>query len=65
MALWQDRLRAIIAQIDMQMQMNITSSELDRAFPATREWTEDHGFDIGEIAGWIFINEEGGLREKM
>lgn len=65
MARWQDRLRAIIAHIDMQMAQDITSSELDRAFPSAREWTEDHGFDIGEIVGWIFINEEGGQREKM
>jgi hypothetical protein len=65
MAHWQDRLRAIIAEIDMQSTMPIASSEVDRVFPASRDWTEDHSFDIGEIAGWIFINEEGGLREKM
>ncbi|MCI0708931.1 MAG: polysaccharide biosynthesis protein [Chloroflexi bacterium] len=65
MARWKERIAAIIAQIDMHATMNITSSELDRAFPADREWTVNHGWDIGEIAGWIFIHEEGGLREKM
>lgn len=65
MALWQNRFLAIISEIDMQFSAKVTSSEANRAFPATREWTMNHGFDIGEIAGWIFINEEGGLREKM
>ena len=65
MARWKERIAAIIAQIDMHATMNITSSEVDRAFPADREWTVNHGWDIGEIAGWIFIHEEGGLREKM
>ena len=65
MALWQNRLVAIISEIDMQFSAKVTSSEVNRAFPATRDWTMNHTFDIGEIAGWIFINEEGGLREKM
>jgi hypothetical protein len=65
MARWKERIAAIIAQIDMHATLNITSSEVDRAFPADREWTVNHAWDIGEIAGWIFIHEEGGLREKM
>ncbi len=65
MALWQSRFLAIISEIDMQFSAKVTSSEVNRAFPATRDWTMNHSFDIGEIAGWIFINEEGGLREKM
>jgi len=61
---WHERLLAILEDIEQNLAMEDSSSELNRTFPATRTWTEDNHFDIGEIAGWIFIHEEGGLREK-
>jgi len=64
MARWQERLKAIIAYIETRIASTDSSSEIDRTFPAARRWVEDHQFDIGEIAGWIFIHEEHGLREK-
>lgn len=64
MACWQKRLKAIINHIDTRIASTDSSSEIDRTFPAARRWVEDHHFDIGEIAGWIFIHEEHGLREK-
>ena len=64
MLCWQERLQAIIDYIDTRIASTDSSSEIDRAFPAARHWVEDHQFDIGEIAGWIFIHEEHGLREK-
>lgn len=64
MACWQERLKSIIQHIDTRFASPDTSSEIDRTFPAARRWVDDHQFDIGEIAGWIFIHEEHGLREK-
>ncbi len=64
MKLWQERLLKIIDYIDNELTSEDTSSEIDRTFPAARMWVEDQRFDVGEIAGWIFIHEEHGLREK-
>lgn len=64
MMLWQKRLLKIIDYIDNELDSEDTSSEMDRTFPAARMWVEDQRFDVGEIAGWIFIHEEHGLREK-
>ncbi|NDJ86536.1 MAG: short-chain dehydrogenase [Chloroflexi bacterium] len=64
MRLWETRLKSIIDYIETNLASKDTSSALDRTFPAARRWIEDQKFDIGEVAGWIFIHEEGGLREK-
>ncbi|MCB9436794.1 MAG: short-chain dehydrogenase [Anaerolineales bacterium] len=61
---WQERLLAIMEDIRSEIASRDSSSEINRTFPAARFWIEDHKFDIGEIAGWLFINEEHGLREK-
>lgn len=61
---WQARLLAIIDHIGTELDSHDSSSEINRTFPAARFWVEDHKFDIGEIAGWLFIHEEHGLREK-
>ncbi|MCX6025920.1 MAG: hypothetical protein NTY23_06655 [Chloroflexi bacterium] len=39
-------------------------SRLDRAYPGTRRWSDDDRFEVGEIAGWVFNNEERGRRGK-
>jgi hypothetical protein len=64
MAHWQERLSALRAEIQMVLAEREASSRLDRAYPATREWEADDSFDVGEIAGWVFIHEERGRRGK-
>lgn len=63
MGRWQERLRAIQADIRGKLDSD-ASSRLDRTFPANRRWAEDDSFDIGEIAGWIFTHEDQGRRDK-
>jgi hypothetical protein len=64
MAHWQVRLGALRAEIQMALAEPEASSRLDRAYPAAREWRDDDAFDVGEIAGWVFIREERGRRGK-
>ena len=37
---------------------------LDRAYPSARRWSDEDRFEVGEIAGWVFNNEERGRRGK-
>ncbi|HJW84849.1 MAG TPA: short-chain dehydrogenase [Anaerolineae bacterium] len=60
---WQERLRAIVAEL-MTDALTDTSSRIDRRFPGQRAWAPDDGLDIGEIAGWLFIHEDRGERIK-
>jgi hypothetical protein len=41
-----------------------TSSRLDRAHPDALTWSPGMTFDVGEIAGWLFLHEEQGRRGK-
>jgi len=60
---WQDRLRAILAELGADS-LTDASSRIDRRFPGQRAWAPDDGLDIGEIAGWLFIHEDEGERIK-
>lgn len=54
-ARWHARARAILDQQAAEAASGITGSGLDRRFAAG-------AFDIGEVAAWIFIHEDGGRR---
>lgn len=54
-ARWHARAAAILAQQATEAASGITGSGLDRRFAAG-------AFDIGEVAAWIFIHEDGGRR---
>jgi hypothetical protein len=60
---WQARLRAMRSEIQASLEGD-TSSQFDRPFTASREWADSDQFDIGEIVGWVFNEEEGGRRGK-
>jgi hypothetical protein len=63
-AQWKKRLEAVKAEVKSQLG-NDTSSHFDRAFAMTREWADDDRFEVGELAGWVAINEDKGLRGKQ
>jgi hypothetical protein len=64
MKTWQNRLRSIEQVIRAQVSDD-TSSRDSRLFHASRQWRRDATFpDIGEIVGWIFIEEDQGARSK-
>jgi hypothetical protein len=64
METWQNRLRCIDQVITTEVGDD-TSSGHNRLFHASRLWRQDTAFpDIGEIVGWIFIEEEQGARGK-
>ncbi len=50
---WRERARAILRHQATEAASGISSSQLDRRF---------EGFEIGEVAAWIFIHEDGGRR---
>lgn len=52
---WRERARRILAEREHERGGGITSSQLDRRFGPG-------DFEIGEIAAWIFIHEDGGMR---
>ncbi len=54
-ALWRERARKILAKQADEAASGITSSQLNRRF-------KSGAFDIGEIAAWIFIDEDAGAR---
>lgn len=61
---WQERLVALRAQVQIARSESEASSRLDRTYPSAREWMADDPFDVGEIAGWVFIHEDKGRRGK-
>lgn len=64
MRLWQERLGTIKAIVEAEL-AGETSSLYPRIFTASRNWATGPGaLEIGEIAGWIFIHEDGGQRLK-
>lgn len=64
MARWQERLAALRADLQVALADSEGSSRLDRSYPAALEWRQDDTFDVGEIAGWVFIHEDRGRRGK-
>jgi NAD(P)-dependent dehydrogenase (short-subunit alcohol dehydrogenase family) len=60
---WQSRLKLLREGIKESLAGD-TSSRLDRAYPSSTQWQESDLFNVGEIAGWIFIHEEQGRRGK-
>ena len=62
-ARWQERLGALRAFLQ-SMASDDTSSRQDRAYPDAQAWTAGDSFDVGEIAGWLFLYEEKGRRGK-
>ncbi len=60
---WQDRLRAVKAEIGASLDGD-TSSQIDRPFESSRIWQLDDRFDVGEVVGWVFNEEERGRRGK-
>jgi NAD(P)-dependent dehydrogenase (short-subunit alcohol dehydrogenase family) len=62
-ARWSKRLEALRKDLQAAVGED-TSSRLDRAYPDSLAWTAPDSFDVGEIAGWLFIHEEDGRRGK-
>jgi NAD(P)-dependent dehydrogenase (short-subunit alcohol dehydrogenase family) len=60
---WQARLKAVQAEIAASVAGD-TSSHIDRPFAASRTWMNDDTFDVGEVVGWVFNEEEQGRRGK-
>jgi nucleoside-diphosphate-sugar epimerase len=64
MGRWQERLEAILAEVQAGLAGD-TSSLNDRGFRPAREWRSARDIpDIGEIAAWIMDREGGGRRAK-
>lgn len=63
MARWQERIRGIRTMLKEQSSGD-SSSRHDRNFSALCNWTEDDGFEVGEMAAWVAMHEDGGYRGK-
>lgn len=63
-AQWKKRLQGVKAEVSSQLDGD-TSSHYDRAFAMAREWANDDRFEVGELAGWVAINEDEGRRGKQ
>ena len=63
MSRWQERATALRVAIRTS-RASESSSRIDRSYPAMMTWSEDDDIDVGEIAGWLFNNEERGRRGK-
>ncbi|HSB89016.1 MAG TPA: hypothetical protein VLD63_03205 [Anaerolineales bacterium] len=60
---WKERVGALRAFLQT-MASGDTSSRSERAYPDAQAWTAGDTFDVGEIAGWLFLHEEKGRRGK-
>jgi NAD(P)-dependent dehydrogenase (short-subunit alcohol dehydrogenase family) len=63
MGRWQERAAALHAAIQAARGSD-SSSRFERSYRSMRTWSEDDGFDVGEVAGWLFNVEEKGRRGK-
>lgn len=63
MSRWQERATALRAAIRTSLASE-SSSRIDRSYPSMMAWSDDDDIDVGEIAGWLFNNEERGRRGK-
>ncbi|HRN50700.1 MAG TPA: hypothetical protein PLC52_07020 [Anaerolineales bacterium] len=64
MAQWQQRLEGIRAMVKTELNGG-SSSQHDRSYSSVRDWADDDRFEIGEMAGWVAINEDKGRRGKQ
>ncbi|MCW5874754.1 MAG: hypothetical protein KIS88_08945 [Anaerolineales bacterium] len=64
MAQWQQRLEGIRAMVKAELNGG-SSSQHDRSYSSVRDWADDDRFEIGEMAGWVAINEDMGRRGKQ
>ncbi|NIR51418.1 short-chain dehydrogenase [candidate division KSB1 bacterium] len=60
MRIWQKRIRKIFEEME-SIPLDDTSSRFDRD---RTYWMEEETINIGKLVGWIFSNEEHGLRMK-
>jgi hypothetical protein len=60
---WQDRLKAVQKEVAVSLGGD-TSSQNDRPFDSSRIWQQTDRYDVGEIVGWVFNEEEQGRRGK-
>lgn len=64
MAVWRTRLAAVQQAAQDELDGD-TSSRSERLLAASRAWRPERGFfALGEVAAWVFLNEEGGRRAK-
>lgn len=60
MELWLDRLNKIIGETE-----NIAADDTSSMYVRNKAYWNNYGtIDIGKVVGWIFIEEEGGMRMK-
>ncbi len=64
MAQWKQRLEDIRAMVKTELSGG-SSSQHDRSYSSVRDWADDDRFEIGEMAGWVAINEDKGRRGKQ
>jgi len=57
---WQSRIQQIFKEMD-SIPEDDTSSQFERD---KNYWTSDNELNIGKVVGWLFSNEEHGLRMK-
>jgi hypothetical protein len=62
MELWRRRLLGVLERARREASAD-SSSRFERTFSDPATW-EASGFDIGEIAAWVFIHEDDGRRLK-
>ena len=62
-ARWQERIAGLRAFLKVAANAP-AGSAVDRVYPSAASWTAEDTFDVGEVVGWLFINEEKGRRGK-
>jgi hypothetical protein len=60
---WQARIEGLRAHLREVAALD-SSSRQDRVYPDLGAWVETDDFEVGEIVGWLFIDEEKGRRGK-
>jgi hypothetical protein len=62
-ARWQQRIAGLRAFLKVAANAP-AGSAVDRVYPSAASWSAEDTFDVGEVVGWLFINEEKGRRGK-
>jgi len=62
-ARWQERIAGLRAFLKIAASAP-AGSAVDRVYPSAASWSAEDTFDVGEVVGWLFINEEKGRRGK-
>lgn len=60
---WQERIAGLRAFLSVAA-ASPAGSGVDRVYPTAAAWSAEDAFDVGEVVGWLFINEEKGRRGK-